>query len=403
MPPETERPIYPTNSGKESMEWLAFHGLAPRSVGIRSSDYRMMRSCPFTWYLSRRLGLTKADRYSAALSRGSWAHLAFASLCLRKDTEKALQMYDNAIDARIQEIIKHGKSVGRNSDLIREICEREEKDARTAWAWFCAATEIVYEDSGMNLNKWMSGINIVAQEPTIRHGDRVIQPDALITFPMNPKILWIVDFKTTSVSPFDRLQACPIEFQTQHYFQTMLDLNLSDYNCESLGGVIHLAVQKPTIEFGMKDRPFTMDTSPLKSGPRKGEPRNEKIFVGDPDPAIYQQRCYEWYAGTGEYLHLEPERLTNPCVNFSYTSAQHLLEDDMVKMYNRRLAFCRKYAELEPYPENFEMGDPIQGTGSPSQYLPFMLTSPGVWPDIVHREGFVQRDRDDAIIEGETV
>jgi hypothetical protein len=47
------------------------------------------------------------------------------------------------------------------------------------------------------------------------------------------------------------------------------------------------------------------------------------------------------------------------------------------------------------------MGDPIQGTGTPSAYMPFMLTDPVVWPDVVRGENFVQRDRDDAVPEGD--
>ena len=47
------------------------------------------------------------------------------------------------------------------------------------------------------------------------------------------------------------------------------------------------------------------------------------------------------------------------------------------------------------------MGDPIQGMGQASPYLPFMLTDPVVWPDVVRGENFVQRDRDDAVPEGD--
>ena len=43
---------------------------------LRSSDLRGLAD-PFSWFLTRRLGLTPAVSHSKALSRGSWFHAAF--------------------------------------------------------------------------------------------------------------------------------------------------------------------------------------------------------------------------------------------------------------------------------------------------------------------------------------
>jgi hypothetical protein len=51
----------------------------------------------------------------------------------------------------------------------------------------------------------------------------------------------------------------------------------------------------------MKDRAFTLQTRLRSSpGPRKGEPRNEKVYVGEPDPHFYEGRCYQWYVGADD-------------------------------------------------------------------------------------------------------
>jgi len=397
MPPETQPAPYPTSMDADAMRYLAEHGIAPRRLRIRSSDYRMLRSCPFTWYLSRRLGLIKASSYSNALSRGSWAHLAFA--CAKSGN--GYDLYMNALAAREQEIRVTAKAIGWQPETVRDMIEREEKDAITAYSWFQAALDVPYDQHGTTLKQWLGFTSFLSQEVMYTHEDCVIQPDAIVSMKSDPDTIWIVDFKTTAHNPQVRLQTCPVEFQTQHYFHVLQSLmhENRDFEGKKLGGVLHVAVQKPTIEFGMKDRPFTLDTSPFKSGPRKGEPRNEKIYIGDPDPSLYQQRCYEWYVGTGEYLHLEPERLTAPCVNFSTTTRDHLLDAESIRMYNERLGFCRNYLGREPWPSQYEIGDPSVGVGGLSPYFPFMVVEPGRWPDVIAQERFVQRDRDDAVLQ----
>ena len=144
----------------------------------------------------------------------------------------------------------------------------------------------------------------------------------------------------------------------------------------------------------MKDRPFTLDESPFKSGPRKGEPRNERIYTGEPDPYLYEQRCLDWYMGRGEYSHFEPERLTDPCVAISTTSAELLLAEDLKCEYHDRLSFIRKYTSRTSQPSEFEIGDPVVQHGTPSPYLPFHMVEPGKWPELILAEGFLQRDRD---------
>jgi hypothetical protein len=400
MPPPTQTVHYPTSICDPNVRpWLEAHGIFARKPPIRSSDYRLVRSCPRTYYLSRRLGLVKAFQYSAALTRGSWVHLAFA--CILDDpTDRALTL-EQAIAARCEELRGVCKQLGVSGEKTREMIAREELDARTSIAWFNAALQIP-DGSGRTLaQRFAEDWVVVAQEPEIRHGDRLIQPDCLLKDKAGK--LWIVDFKTTGMSTNARLQTCPLEFQTQHYFHTFLDKSRDEADFAGqygiswpgeIGGVLHVAIRKPSIEFGMKDRPFTLDESPFKSGPRKGEPRNERIYTGEPDPYLYEQRCVDWYMGRGEYSHFEPERLTDPCVAISTTSAELLLAEDLKSEYHARLSFIRKYTSLQSYPSEFEIGDPVVQHGTPSPYLPFHMVEPGKWPELILAEGFLQRDRD---------
>lgn len=396
MPPPTVSVPYPTSIHDDVLSWLEAHGVYARKPPIRSSDYRLVRSCPRTYYLSRRLGLVKAFQYSKALTRGSWVHLAFA--CILDDpTDRALAL-EQAIVARCEELRDVAKQMGVSSEKVREMVAREEQDARTSIAWFNAALQVP-DGSGRTLaqrfaEEWV----VVEQEPTIKYGDRLIQPDCIVRD--KAKKLWIVDFKTTSMSTNARLQTCPLEFQTQHYFHTLADAMAGQpeialqYGSNTVAGVLHIAVRKPSIEFGLKDRPFELDTTPFKSGPRKGEPRNERIYTGEPDPYLYEQRCLDWYFGRGEYSHFEPERLTDPCVAISTTSAELLLDADLKTEYHDRLAFIRKYTSRTSQPSEFEIGDPVVQHGTPSPYLPFHTIEPGKWPELILAEGFLQRDRD---------
>ena len=396
MPPPTTPVKYPTSTSDDVRSWLEAHGIFSRRPHIRSSDYRLLRSCPRTYYLSRKLGLVKAFQYSKALTRGSWVHLAFA--CILDDpTDRALAL-EQAIVARCEELREVAKQMGASPEKVREMVAREEIDARTSIAWFNAAMQVP-DGSGKTLaQRFAEDWTVVEQEPEILYADCLIQPDCIVRDKAGK--LWIVDFKTTSMSTNARLQTCPLEFQTQHYYYTLSDAMAAQpemaiqYGGDTVAGVLHVAVRKPSIEFGMKDRPFTLDESPFKSGPRKGEPRNERIYTGEPDPYLYEQRCLDWYMGRGEYSHFEPERLTDPCVAISTTSAELLLAEDLKCEYHDRLSFIRKYTSRTSQPSEFEIGDPVVQHGTPSPYLPFHMVEPGKWPELILAEGFLQRDRD---------
>lgn len=387
MPPTVKEAPYPGphERGESAAAWLAEQGWRHRELLVRSSDYGMLRECPFTWYIRRRLGLARASSYSPALARGSWAHLAFACKVAGRDESQ----YGAALEVRIDEIRAAAKVQGWGPETVADMTQRTERDSVQAWAWVDAAWTLPVNGEGLTMERWFGAHEVLSQEAMIQHGGRAAVPDAVVRDSAGG--VWIVDFKTTSHDTVTRLQTCPAEFQTQHYFWTAEDAGMAPR------GVVHWCVSKPGFRFGMNDRPFALDTSPLKSGPRKGRPRNEKVYVGDPSPAIHRHRVREWMEGTGEFMQHAGERALRPAVNMSCTGAEHLRADDMRRMYDSRLAFCRSYFDRPPWPSSFECGDVrAERSGQQPVALPFMLMPVSSWPEIIAHERLVQRDREDA-------
>ncbi len=140
------------------------------------------------------------------------------------------------------------------------------------------------------------------------------------------KCLYIVDLKSCAGSPTQRLSTCPLEFQSEHYLG--VGMMLCDDHIWSdlfdlpedvhMGGFIHIAAQKPTINFGQKDRPRVPYEHIFQRGPRAGRSEIRYEYTSDvPSWDVYMERCTDWYLSQGEYEHLAPERVDDPVVNAS--------------------------------------------------------------------------------------
>ena len=141
-----------------------------------------------------------------------------------------------------------------------------------------------------------------------------------------------------------------------------------------------------------------MDTTPFKSGPRKGQPRMVKNFEGEPLLENYILRCKDWYSATGDYLDKEAEWVEDPPVGISFTNASLVLDKQIQKRYVDRVRIIQRYAsDLEPHPHNFPMTDSPFARADFSTYSPFMLSPVEEWPRLIQDEGFVLRRRDEPI------
>lgn len=408
---EANIPAFPevgTEEGRDSMEAA---GLVACTPPVRSSDFDLVCRAPFCYFLSRRLGLVKSLRWTKALSRGSWFHEAFKHS--RLSPQQRREKVELSLEIRQEELSGVCSQLGVSAEGRREILSRERQDADVSLAWFEAAMDSPISDEYGTARDFFSRpywreisreCRLVRTVPM--QGKQslqcVAQPDLLL-YHSGQNSVWIVDAKTTSVSPALRATSCPYEFQSRHYMhiaryliqrglmQRVFDLP-SDVR---LGGIIHLIVRKPTIEFGMKDRNFTVDTTPFKSGPRKGLPKNEKVYSGEPVWENYLDRVRQWYRAEDEYTHLRPEWDMDPPVNMSIVSSNLIDEQHDLVQYMAQLDLIRQWAFHKPNPYEFPMPSGLVSFNRLDDYAPFIMNPPSAWPEVIRQEGWMQVRRDD--------
>jgi len=403
MPPKTKPIPFPTTDGKDSREWLEAHGLVARQPAIRSSDYESVLHCPFQYYLSRRLGLVQSLRWSEALSRGSWFHKRFEYYNL--PASEAKKKMEEDFEVREKELTEICHTRGIKGESKSNVIQREYKDMLCASAWYEASMDTFLEK--IRNPYWrVLGTEIVAEYKHPEFGRLLAQYDMLL-YHEKQNSVWVVDLKTTAHNPIERLQTCTIEFQTQHYMH-ILKWMLEEQSLTKpfdiprdarLGGMMHVAIQKPTITFGLTDRDYTENEHEITRGPRKGQIETRKTYSGEPKLENYIKRCTDWYKGEGDYEHKKFERNSAPTVNISKTD--HMtLDTRWTTEYTTRLRLVNHYSTVDPLPMNFPKSSSyLVQFGKMSPFSPFYLTPTGEWPGFVEAEGFMVEDRDDVEVD----
>lgn len=411
--PATPAEEVPINAYDDPAGFLEAHGYPAISPPIRSSDYKDIGD-PFNYYLRRRLGLLPILSATSALRVGTWFHkrLEFFGM----DQAVADAGMNAALAERMKELKEASAKAGIIGDSLGRVLEAEKQDWLMGKVFYEAASTVqISPERGtfidfLEKDHWqVLGNEVTAVVATEAGVPAVIQMDLLLYHkPQNR--LWILDAKTASEPAAVRLQSVPLEFQTQHYLM-MLGKLVTDGIVQKkfdlppdvmVGGMMHLAVQKPTIKFGMNDRLSTLDTTPFKSGPRKGQPRNEKVYEGEPDFNIYLERCIRWYKGEDEFLSQAAEWAVSPPVNISFTSATLLREQDVGIEYMNRLRAVISLAIRPAFPTNFLKGESVRQYGRLSPYAPFYMYPVVSWPEIIERESFVVSHRDDPSLPNES-
>ena len=415
MPPEVETVPIPGGRGQDVQRWMEYHGYVDTTPSIRSSDYEGVLHCPFQYYLGRRLGLSPALRWSKALSRGSWFH---RRLELYRDTpEVASIAMDKMLQDRLEELEEICKSIGIKGESKDKVLDRERKDFWCALGWYETSMHLETHQKVPTVQEFLtqdhfqhlgSEVGIRLHLPKTHTLGKVSLTGMydLLLYHKTQNVIFIVDAKTTAFSPEDRLMTCPLEFQTQHYMYTLqlaLENNLLQplYDLPEdvrVGGMIHIAVQKPTIEFGMKDRDCEEVEHTLQRGPRKGQVEIRRNYFGEPRFDNYIDRCNDWYRGQGEYEHNAEKWATSPPINYSLTYGSMLSDEDYLDEYYGRVKLISQYTNCKAFPKNFPRSvSHLQQFGRMSPFTPFYMTLPREWPDIIKGQSFIQLDRDEGV------
>ena len=374
---------------------------------LRSSDLRGLAD-PFSWFLGRRLGITHALNHSTALSRGSWFHAAFRCWNGRHSPNETQARMEMLLALRLGELTETCDRLSIDGDRLRAILEREERDALTAVTWFEASRTVPICEGPKGRIPWTDWLLLpqfrwLDVEPTVVTCGMAAQPDLLVHHvPQNS--VWIIDLKTCSGSPLERLDGCRAEFQTHHYMRVVQDsLNVREVRDRwgldrdvRLGGFVHIAISKPSIEFCDMDRDFTVDTTPFKTGPRKGQPRNERIYQGEPKLDNYRRRVREWFTSTERYAHLAGERTNDPPVNVSIVSAAALSDPHLSMIHEARMLaigrdLIQPSAHLSAYPAVRDVEMPFDR----SPLFPLRRIPVDQWASWLSSGGFEVHHRND--------
>jgi hypothetical protein len=424
--------------GPGALQYLRENGLSPRQLTIRSSDFNTVFTCPFLYYLCRRIGLVPAARWSKALARGSWFH---AHLEQWNQTTKARHVYaQRLLNLRCQEL----RATLGSSEAAKGFEEREVRDEGAARAWVDCLLEMNLP-GGSTVAQRFGSCSVLAIEPTLRFqleggAWTAIQPDLLLLDPTNQLI--IIDWKSTSGPARDRLAACPLEDQTRHYVWLMdqilragilgnqLQTTLPDN--VRLGSMMHIAFQKCPLEFCNSDAPREWVSDGKRSGIKaRGIPfrdqwqglvegqetktfltevallswmhdltgkKPESIIIGAPDYNRYLARVRQWYKADGPYTHLSTDRLASDVVDVSTTNADLLLSSEHMRDYLHDLNQVAHYATVEPEPRNFpRRAHHLVHRNGLSPYLGFYMNPVNQWPSIALRENMIVTHRDQPI------
>lgn len=467
MPPETTTMTPPAYDewGENAAHWLAHVGYSATVPAIHSRDGGTARRCPFLFYLTRRLGLVPAfSMPSPTLARGSWAHKYLEGV--RLEPAVALDNYNRAVEARCKELADIAKILMLGDEKSLDIRARERRDAGAALGWLQAigSLPLPAQQLPQGVFGWLRSPRIVPlgyelsvkyRDPKYPKTDLAGTFDLLYWVPSN-KTVWVLDYKTTETPPLVWADMAPIAFQSLHYRHILHNLVQDGAFREKyglpadvrMGGIVHVVIQKPSIEFGMNDRSYYYEAVGRTKGAdgmygsgfvhkdgnewastafrrtgkddvapsdlSQGKPARfktedeavqdlraccgktpEKVYSGEPEVPLYTKRCLDWYRGVGDYADKADERAKNPPVIITQVT-RPLDEVEQIRYY-QHLDYVYHYATCPAHPIKFpptEQGMRGYNSKALNEYAPFFRLPVQDWPALIRQFNFTQSHLD---------
>ena len=398
---------YPRDHLRSAYEYLGSQGFTPREVvPLRSSSLQTAISDPFLFYLTNKLCMVPMTNASEALVYGSWFHALFESL--DKAPFEAVSSFGAIrLAARLSELETQMGQWGASSEEIGAAKEFETESYKKALTMFQCVTNIPFYVSFLGtrvtLREFISRFRILASEFELTYTDPahptvpIVAVYDLLLYEEQSKGVWIMDPKTTSKTAKERLAQVPTDFQTTLYpdvLNKQFEFVREKFSLPKdafFGGMIHVALQKPTIRFDKRvDRPFVWEQHTITRGPRKGMIDLKKNYTSDvPSLEIFLERLKRWYAATEEYADERPEREAFPVIDLSFSSAPYCLEG-LAYIHQPRMEYLFEMCERAPYPGLY-LKNP--GPDLPLFYRLFYHTPYDRWTDIARQYRLVRHPR----------
>lgn len=373
---------------------------------IRSSDFKSHRICPFTWALSRRLALRSFSAAESHFQIGTLFHAAAEDIgtggTLAFDTQ--VQSERDAIH-RLSSPTGAKERLAHNAQFAQALFEGANAFRRPGTAFENGIWNWVEENTHPTI-KPERLLSVVNPQTGV---SSVIQIDRVLSIKGGN---WLLDYKTTAISPTQRLSTVTIEDQPRHYCY------VARQHIPNLAGIIHIAIQKPNIKPSNEDcihgyiaeghkrtnPDYHAEAKPL--GPNRWAVRTRdaedgwinsefegddeqltsllteaagkkprRIIISDgPDYDRYLDRVREWFTKpSGE----------DPPVNLSWTRVHDCLDSDGLVEYT---TFLRRLeaAVLAPLtPDNFPRTSEGMSSyyRSENPYAGFYVKHPTAWAE----------------------